>query len=94
MSTEITKNKNNSRKIGIKWKMFAILLVFIVAVISVIWFFQVFMLDVFYRIAKFNELKYTAEKIELTSYDVGAMEETVYDCAKEYDSSIKDCPNE
>ena len=88
MSTEITKNKNNSRKIGIKWKMFAILLVFIVAVISVIWFFQVFMLDVFYRIAKFNELKYTAEKIELTSYDVAAMEETVYDCAKEYDSSI------
>lgn len=88
MFKNIKTNKNNSRRIGIKWKMFAILLVFIIAVIVVIWFFQVFMLDVFYRIAKFNELKYTAEKIELTSNDVSVMEETVYDCAKEYDSSI------
>ena len=88
MSEEIVINKNNSRKIGIRWKMFAILLVFIVAVIAVIWFFQVFMLDVFYRVTKFNELKYTADKIALVSDETVMMEETAYDCAKEYDSSI------
>ena len=41
------------REISIKWKMFAILLVFIVAVIAIIWIFQVGMLEDFYRNAKF-----------------------------------------
>ena len=35
------------RQMSIKWKMFEILLVFIVAVIGIIWFFQVGMLENF-----------------------------------------------
>ena len=83
----MAKNKN-TRKMGIKWKMFAILLVFIVVVIAVIWFFQVGMLEVFYRYAKLNELETTADRIEHSIGDTEELEGVVYNSAEEYYSSI------
>ncbi len=82
------KTVKNKKRIGIKWKMFAILLAFLVAVIFVVWLFQVFLLDVFYRNTKFNELELTAEKLISVSSDKEVMKTVVYDCSKEYDSSI------
>ncbi len=77
----------NSKKVGIKWKMFAILLVFLVVIIGVVWFFQVLMLDVFYRNTKFNELEQTLELIGMAD-DEEEMESVAYQCAVEYDSSV------
>ena len=68
-----------SRKIGITWKMFAILIVFLLAVIAVIWFFQVMMLDVFYRNAKFGELDNTANMVVEQAQSTADMENIVYD---------------
>lgn len=50
-------------RVGIKWKMFAIIAVFIVCVLVSIWFVQVRMLNVFYQNAKFYELEESATAI-------------------------------
>ena len=76
------------RKMGIKWKMFAILLIFIVAVIGIIWFFQVGMLEVFYRNTKFKELENTADKIEEAVVNSLDVESVVYQSTEEYYSSV------
>ena len=51
------------RRIGIKWKMYAILVVFIGIIVGVIWFFQVQMLNYFYQLTRFNELELSATAI-------------------------------
>ena len=84
----IARGCNKAKKIGIKWKMFAILLIFLVAVIGVIWFFQVFMLDAFYRNAKFDELDSTATTIIKKAEEGNDFETDVYECAEKYYSSI------
>ena len=75
------------KRVGITWKMFAILLAFLVVIISVVWFFQVMMLDVFYRNAKFGELENTADLISEID-DKSELENLVYSCADKYYSSI------
>ena len=62
--TTVKKDRLESKwQIGIKWKMFAILVVFIVCVLVSIWFFQVQMLNFFYQNAKFYELEQSATAI-------------------------------
>ena len=56
------KNGQKNR-IGIKWKMFAILIIFIVCVIVGIWIVQIRMVNVFYQTAKFYELEEAAVAI-------------------------------
>lgn len=80
--------REGSRKIGIKWKMFSILLVFIIVVVTVVWIFQVALLNVFFQRTKFSELDMSAERIASASYDESELENTVYDCAEEYFSSV------
>ncbi|MBR2388644.1 MAG: HAMP domain-containing histidine kinase [Clostridia bacterium] len=83
----MTEQIKNPKKVGIKWKMFAILLAFLVVIIAVVWFFQVLMLDVFYRNTKFNELEQTTELIDMAD-DEREMKSVAYQCAVEYDSSV------
>ena len=80
--------RDNSKKISIKWKLFAILLIFITVSVFVVWFFQVKMLYTFYRTTKFNELEISADKIIAASSDEVLLEDTVYNCAEENYSSI------
>ena len=49
--------------VGIKWKMYFILILFIGVVVGVIWFFQIRMLNYFYQVTKFNELELAASEI-------------------------------
>lgn len=67
--------------------MFAILLAFLVVIIGVVWFFQVLMLDVFYRNTKFSELEQTVDLINMADSEE-EMESIAYRCAVEYDSSV------
>lgn len=83
----MSESINNSKKVGIKWKMFAILLAFLVVIIAVVWFFQVLMLDVFYRNTKFNELEQTITLIDMAD-SKEEMKSVAYSCAVEYDSSV------
>ncbi len=80
--------KEGTKKIGIKWKMFSILLVFIIAVITVVWIFQVALLKVFFQHTKFSELNISADKMVMAADDEDKLESVVYDCAEEYFSSV------
>ena len=85
--TDITHKGYGARtkwRIGIKWKMFAILVVFIVCVLVSIWFFQVQMLNFFYQNAKFYELEQSANAIVATLGDDKTAENSVEINSKEY----------
>lgn len=57
------ENTYKKYKIGIKWKLFAIIAIFIVCALLCIWFFQVFMLNIFYQNTMFADLARSAESI-------------------------------
>jgi len=70
-NTDIKNHKRVHRRIGIKWKMVAILLCFVFVFALSIWVFQIRMLNFFYQNAKFNELEKTADALsdELSKTD-------------------------
>ncbi len=84
----LQKQARKSNRIGIKWKMFAILLCFITLMILVVLFFQVGMLHPFYQKTKFNEMRFTESVIVPTLGDARSREETAYSCADSYHNSI------
>lgn len=57
------KNTCKKYKIGIKWKLFAIVAIFIVCALLCIGFFQVAMLNIFYQSTMFADLDQSAESI-------------------------------
>ena len=88
MKTVNTCRRSASR-VGIKWKMFAILAMFIVVVLVVIWFFQVKMLNYFYLTTKFSEFETSIDKIESAlGEDRNHLQNTVFECSLDYYSSI------
>lgn len=70
--------------IGIKWKMYFILILFIGVVVGVIWFFQVRMLNYFYQVTKFNELELSAYQISSELGRATAAEDVAQRNAAEY----------
>lgn len=59
---QIRKHLNN--KMGIKWKVFCYLAVFILITLALLWMFQIAFLDDFYRAIKTNTIKSTAQTVE------------------------------
>jgi len=57
------------KKKSIQFKIFAYIVAFVVAVIAVIWLFQIVLLDYFYRNSKIDELKQLATVIEAQASD-------------------------
>jgi len=57
------------KKKSIRFKIFAYTVIFVVAVIAVIWLFQIVLLDYFYRNSKIEELKQLATVIEQQQID-------------------------
>ena len=51
-------------KISIKWKIFAYLLGFTVAIIAILWLFQIVYLNTFYKAIKRHELNNVAKMVE------------------------------
>ena len=62
------KNKKRSQ-VGIKWKMLAIILTFILLFTFAMWIFQIQMLNYFYQGVKFRELDETLTEIEIVKND-------------------------
>ena len=81
-------SKKHSSRVGIKWKMFAILSIFIVVVLLVIWLFQVKLLNYFYLKTKFEEFETSIELIEQTLDNEDELNKTVFDCSLENYSAI------
>ncbi len=76
------------RRIGVSWKMFAILMCFVTLFAILIWVFEIRMLNFFYQSAKFNELKESAlEMGELLGND-DLVAQKARDNSEEYYSDI------
>lgn len=56
-------NKKDRKPISVKWKIFVTLVFFIVIIIAVLWFFQVFFLEKFYMFIKSNSVKNAASEV-------------------------------
>ncbi|MBO5883621.1 MAG: HAMP domain-containing histidine kinase [Clostridia bacterium] len=60
----MTKNeKFKKNRIGITWKMFAILILFVTVVVSISWFFQIQTMTYFYQLSRFRELEDFSKEI-------------------------------
>lgn len=74
----------STHRIGIKWKMYAILIVFVGIIVGVVWFFQVQLMNYFYQVNKFNELKISAQSIAAELREPSRLETTAKKYASEY----------
>lgn len=76
--------------IKLKWKLFAFLVIFVVFALLVVWFFQVGMLDNFYRDARHKDIVKAADTISssLTS-DRENISDTALQCASDYGVCIR-----
>lgn len=82
--TDSLKSKKNQRKqIGIRWKMLAIILTFILLFTLVIWVFQIQMLNHFYQAVKHRELTKTIKLIQECGNDNIKIIETASSRAKD-----------
>ncbi len=83
-----SNRKNAKNHIGIQWKMYVILVVFIGIIVGVIWFFQVQMLNYFYQVTKFNELEISASEIASKLDDEDELKAVATQYATEYYTDI------
>ena len=84
MKKTSSERSSVSRHIGITWKMYAILILFVALVVGVIWFFQVQMLNYFYQSTKFQELEFSAAELSLSVGNKEQLENTADSHASEY----------
>lgn len=82
------KMPRKRRQIGIQWKMYAILIVFVGVVFGVLWFFQVQMIHFFYQTSKFNELELSAASLAVELEHPDRLQATAEHYASEYYADI------
>ena len=75
-------------KIGIRWKLYAIIVLFIVATLICIWFFQIRMLNYFFQNIRFGDLEESSRRITESLGNNVETSFTVNRCADEYSLSI------
>ena len=75
-------------QIGIQWKMYVILILFIGVVVGVLWFFQVRMLHFFYQTRKLNELELCAVTVSADLGDRNMLAQKAEQCASDYYTDI------
>ena len=85
---KIINERRRRPRIGIKWKMFAMLICFVSVFAITLWVFEIHMLSFFYQNAKFEELEDTAEMISDCLGDDDLTSEAVGTYAKEYYNDI------
>lgn len=83
-----TIDPSQVHRIGIKWKMYAILIVFVGIIVGVVWFFQVQLMNYFYQVNKFNELEISAQAISAELRKPSEIETVTQQYASEYYTDI------
>ncbi len=83
-----TVSQKRGYRIGIQWKMYAILIVFIGIVVGVIWFFQVQLMNYFYQLTRFKELELSATAITAELSSPKRTHEVSEELSSEYDMDI------
>lgn len=79
----------NRREMGISWRLFGALLVFIAFILIVIWIFQVALLNWFYEQSKLDEFDTTDTALTAAIGDKEALSSTASFYASEYDECIR-----
>ena len=74
------KRKDNSRRYvsGISWRLFGALVLFVAVILAVIWIFQIFLFDRFYKEAKLQDLYSTDREISEKFSDEQSLRQAVY----------------
>ena len=85
---EETAKRSERLRIGIKWKMFAILIIFISILVVTMWLFQMSMANYFYQQSRFNEMKTTALTVSGSLGDAQRTDEIMAHCAETYDVNL------
>lgn len=76
--TRKSNNGNHRYVSGISWRLFGALVLFVTVILAVIWIFQIFLFDRFYKEAKLEDLYSTDSEICDSFSDEQALRETVY----------------
>lgn len=85
----MSDKRNSRRGIGISWRLFGVLLVFIIVTLLIIWIFQVVLLNKFYEKSKIDEFKDTDSAIVATLENRSDLENTVYSYSVKYKECIR-----
>jgi len=56
-----TKAREKGKGVSVRWKLIFYMTLFVVLILAITWFFQIFLLDDFYRTEKRDEMKKTAD---------------------------------
>lgn len=88
-SAKQTQKYNSRRQMGISWRLFGVLLIFIAFILVVIWIFQVLLLNKFYRHTKMKEFETTDTAISAVLGDTERLSDTASFYASEYDECIR-----
>ena len=91
MSTLGDENKIKRSRYGIRWKMYAILIVFVGVTLGVIWFFQAQTLNYFYHANKFSELEKTSLILTKELHDIEYAKDVADVRSSEYNENIWIC---
>ena len=83
-----TVRKQSKKNIGVGWKLFALLLAFVLLMLGVIWFFQVRLLNHFYKQTKYKELE-AISKVLSEYVGSDSLDEAAYSCAVDYATCIR-----
>ena len=80
------KARNN--RIGIQWKMYAILILFIGVMVGVLWFLQAQLMNYFYQVSKFKELEHTSTALTAELKHSSQLENIADEYASNYNTDI------
>lgn len=86
---EKRKRTNSRYEMGISWRLFGALLIFVAVMLIVIWVFQVALLNWFYEQSKMDELKNTDKALTAALGDTHELNNTASFYAAEYDECIR-----
>ena len=84
-----TRKLNDRHEMGISWRLFGVLLIFIAFALAVIWIFQVVLLNTFYKQSKMQEFSTTDTALTEKLGDVDRLNEAANFYASEYDECIR-----
>lgn len=77
------QSKRTKKGISVRWKLLLYMTGFVVIILVITWFFQIFLLDDFYRMVKRKEMKEASEMLE-ESLDSKEMSDIARKCAVDY----------
>lgn len=75
-------------RIGIQWKMYAILILFIGVTVGVLWFLQVQLMNYFFQVTKYKELELSATALSAGLNHHAQLDDVADEYAKNYNTDI------